>query len=103
MDTDRYFVERQRRDDEADRMMRANKPVMAARQGWPDGALEMCVRLTDDHPGWDVTWLGENTVQGFERPAVYTAYRRRPAARLYGADPCDLSEQIRLAGEAEQS
>jgi hypothetical protein len=75
---------------------------MAKRQAWPSGALEMCERLTYDHPGWDVTWLGENTVQGFERPAMFAAYRRRPAARLFDTDPVALGEEMKLAVSPEE-
>jgi len=54
-------------------MSRRNLRLIAERSGWPPGALETCLRLEGEHPGWRVGWLRENTYPGFERPAGWLA------------------------------
>lgn len=52
---------------------RNNQRLIAERTGWPDGALEACIDLEDRHPGWNVSWMGENVTPGWERPAGFYA------------------------------
>lgn len=52
---------------------RNNQAIIAAALGWPDGALQACADLEDHHPGWHVSWMGENITPGFERPAGFYA------------------------------
>jgi hypothetical protein len=59
------------RDGEA--FARRNQAILAKRTGWPAGALEACSDLEDRFPGWHVSWLAENRIAGFERPAGYWA------------------------------
>jgi hypothetical protein len=54
-------------------LRRKNRAVLAVRQHWPEGALQACQDLEEQHPGWYVSWRGENTTPGFERPAGFYA------------------------------
>jgi hypothetical protein len=54
-------------------LARKNQALFAERFHWPDGALEACRKLEDRFPGWYVSWLPENTIAGFERPAGFWA------------------------------
>lgn len=99
-----------------------NREIIAERCGWPAGILATCVELERRHPGWDMSWLRENTIKGFEHPAGFAATRLgvttlddadelRPGRphqqpRVFTADPVELGERIaameeRVAAEQE--
>ncbi|MEV6350904.1 hypothetical protein [Actinoplanes sp. NPDC051851] len=61
-----------------------NRRLIAERTGWPDGALETCERLDEDHQGWSVMWVAENPGVGREHPAGFSA--TRSGWRLLGGD-----------------
>lgn len=63
------------REDERERLAWNNRQILADRLHWPDGALQACERIERDHPDWSISWLRENTISGFERPAGYRAVR----------------------------
>lgn len=75
-----------------------NRRIIAARVGWPDGALEACEAIERARPDWDPTWRFANVFKGFEAPAGF--YATRHAIRLrgerpvYGADPAALLAAI---------
>lgn len=52
---------------------RRNQAIIAERTRWPAGALTSCWELENRFPGWHVSWLHENQIRGFERPAGYWA------------------------------
>jgi hypothetical protein len=101
-----------------------NRELIAERCGWPDGILPTCVELERQHPGWDVGWLPENRIKGFEREAGFVATRLgatledsdelRPGRphqqpRVFAADPVGLvakmaamEERIAAAVEADR-
>lgn len=54
-------------------LRRNNQRLIAESTGWPDGALKACWELMDRHPGWHVSWMGENVTPGWERPAGFWA------------------------------
>jgi len=60
-------------------LSRRNLKLIAERTGWPDGALQACWDLENRYPGWSVSWLHENTISGFERPAGFWGVYRRQA------------------------
>jgi len=70
--------------EERSRLRRRNQRALAEREGWPAGALEFCHRLEDEFPGWHISWLGENTAKGWERPAGWVA--SRDDVSMVGAD-----------------
>lgn len=83
-------------------LRRANTRILAKRQGWPKGALTACWRLEKAHPGWVLSWMGENTIRGFERPACYWAKRDGiHEAEVRAATPEGVKELILLAPPAE--
>ncbi len=59
-------------------LVKKNQQLLSQRQDWPAGALEACTRLMSKHPGWFVTWMPENTIPGFERPACFVAEYKHP-------------------------
>ncbi|MCM4083025.1 hypothetical protein [Paractinoplanes hotanensis] len=52
-----------------------NRRLLAERLRWPDGALDECLRIEKDRPGFDVCWFREWTVVGFERAEGFHAWR----------------------------
>jgi hypothetical protein len=54
-------------------LRRKNRPILAERLHWPDGAVQACADLEERHPGWRVWWLGENSSPGWELPAGFSA------------------------------
>jgi hypothetical protein len=89
-----------------------NRPIIAARLGWPDGAVETCEQLELAHPGWRVSWCEASTVTGWEHPGGWRAFapdeylvggdelRRLPedgvsrVPHVFGATPAALAERI---------
>jgi hypothetical protein len=87
-----------------------NRRIVAERVGWPDGAVEACERLEREYRGWDVRWLDDWFVKGFERQAGYYAWAtgEQPGTsiwvegeqiwirrqELYGMQPSDLEKQL---------
>lgn len=92
-----------------------NREIIAERCGWPAGILATCVELERRHPGWDVSWMRENTIRGFEREAGFAATRLaemslddsddlRPGRphqqpRVFASDPVELAERIAMMEE----
>ena len=48
-----------------------NRRILAERQDWPDGALEVCESIESEFGDWSPSWMPENTIKGFERPAGF--------------------------------
>jgi hypothetical protein len=80
--------------------------IMAARMGWPRGAIATCESLERRYRGWCVSWMQAWPVKGFEREAGFYAWTAGHAPlvksghggyvkrrELYGAD----AEAIALA------
>lgn len=83
-------------------LRRANTRILAKRLGWPAGALRSCWDMERRHPGWLVTWLGENTTPGFERPAGFWAVRDAiHRAEVFDPAPSRVEELIGAAPPAE--
>ncbi|MCY1141395.1 hypothetical protein OWR29_25635 [Actinoplanes sp. Pm04-4] len=60
-----------------------NRRVLAERLRWPAGALEECLRVEKDRPGYNVSWFREWTVPGFERAEGFYAWRTEDKDPLY--------------------
>lgn len=75
-------------------LARRNQRILAGKFRWPDGALEACWDLENRHPGWRVSWLGENLLPGFERPAGFWAalHDGMHQAEAIRADAAELAE-----------
>jgi hypothetical protein len=70
-----------------------NREILAKRLGWPGGVLAACLDLERRFPGWDVFWLRENTIKGWERPAGFSA-RNLDAwhgCERFAEDPVELA------------
>ncbi|WP_250029295.1 hypothetical protein [Paractinoplanes maris] len=61
-------------DDDVEMALR-NRRLLAERLRWPEGALDECLRIEKDRPGYEVTWFGEWRVPGWEREAGFYAWR----------------------------
>lgn len=79
----------------------ANRRLLAARQGWPEGALEACETIERDQPAWSITW--RTATPGWAdawssqaaQPAGYYATRyEAPRVELYAASPDELAAAI---------
>lgn len=73
-------------------MKRNNQLLLAERLGWPEGALQACWELEDRHPGWHVSWMGENVTPGWERPAGFWAVNDSVAQHAVEAFRVDVRE-----------
>lgn len=40
-------------------MVLRNRRLLAERLGWPEGALDECLQLEEELPGFEVAWFGE--------------------------------------------
>lgn len=72
-------------------LARWNRIVIAARTGWPAGAVEICEAIEQANPGWRVRWRHKHTIPRFERPAGFYA---RGSGVGYGLDFESLSAAI---------
>jgi hypothetical protein len=75
-----------------------NRRVVAERLDWPDGHLETCERLDDEHPGWYTNWHpGDQcfTAMHVVRLLSYRHARARTAEEL----AAKLVEADKLAAE----
>ena len=85
-------------------LRRSNMRIFAKRLSWPAGALQACWDLEKRHPGWLVSWLGENTFAGFERPAGYRGVREGfHRAEVFATEPAKLAELIDSAPPPEHN
>lgn len=75
-------------------LARRNRPLLAERLGWPQGALADCERIDRERPGWTAWYHAENTIRGFERPAEFVADREEDGVRLSAADADKLLAEI---------
>ena len=77
-------------------LARKNQTLLAGRLRWPVGALAACWDLENRFPGWRVSWLGENTHKGFERPAGFWATWDVDGhhAELFRRDAGELAERL---------
>jgi hypothetical protein len=67
-----------------------------AKSGWPDGALDFCLRMTSEQ--WHVTWEHECTTKGFERPAGFRAIRQGyHEVKIYGPTAEGIERAIEQA------
>ncbi len=73
-----------------------NRQLVAARTGWPVGALEMCEHLDDVHPGWTVHWRAYLNIPGWYHPPGYIA-RRQSSGYVCGEDPAALVAAMKRA------
>jgi hypothetical protein len=79
---------------QAERLARrlTNRKLFA--RGWPAGALDECVRLEREHPGWWVTW----TPDGYcASPADVAPCELRRNREVISPDPAELTRQIAAA------
>ena len=73
-----------------------NRRLFAQRENWPDGALDACVAVDRDNPGWYTTWHAGGAGAGsWERPGFYALprYHRHKPGWAYGAS----AEEVRHA------
>ena len=81
---------------------RRNARLIAARTGWPAGAIEACEDLAHQYPGLTVAWMPANATEGFEREPGFYAWRsgdnplRRGERRYewYGATAAELGRVL---------
>lgn len=73
---------------------RRNQAIIAERTRWPEGALQKCWDLENRFPGWHVSYLHENLIKGFERPAGWWAVldSGRHQADIFRTDLAELAE-----------
>lgn len=84
------------------RLASRNRVILSERLNWPRGAVSACVRLEQRNHGWEVSWMGENTVKGFERPAGFWGVRDgRHDAEAFAETADGLEELIEAAPPAE--
>jgi hypothetical protein len=78
-----------------------SQKILAERQRWPDGALQACWDLELRHPRWRVSWLAENTIRGFERPAGYWAILSNSlhSAEVFREDLAELEQVMESVPE----
>lgn len=55
-------------------LARRNMRLIAAREGWPAGAIDACEQMEDSHCGLVVTWFPKNSTKGFERAEGFYAW-----------------------------
>jgi hypothetical protein len=75
-------------------LVRHNRRVLAERLNWPEGAVEACDRIDDEHPGWYSSYRHAYR----DQPAGYYAHHHVEfGARwhVHGYTPDDLHERIR--------
>jgi hypothetical protein len=79
-------------------LQRHNRRVLAERLRWPDGTLETCEELEQEHPAWHVFWGDDEpawTAWHYERRRFYRNARGATVAELVA----NMAEQDRLAAE----
>jgi hypothetical protein len=73
-----------------------NRRVIAEREFWPRGAVQMCEHLDAVHPGWTAHWYPENKIKGWEHPAGYRA-SHPSSGYVCGEDPAALEAAMARA------
>jgi len=95
--TDRYYQARLE-------LFNHNRRILSKRLGWPEGALEVCERLSAENPGWYFNWTVGNTLSGWERPA---GFQFQPPEKHYHGNQwryCkDEEELVRRVAEYKDS
>lgn len=71
-----------------------NRQLIAERLDWPDGALDACIAIENDHPQWAVYWVSGTTVSEPRRGYRAVAQVRWRIARAFGETPEELREAI---------
>lgn len=56
-------------------MFERNRDLLAARTGWPPGALDSVRAIEKANPGYSVSWFNDWTLPGWERAAGFYAWR----------------------------
>lgn len=69
-----------------------NRRILAERLGWPDGAVEACESVDDEHPGWHTTWAAGNDQRA--RTGYYATRRGDRGSWVYGATTDELAAAI---------
>lgn len=69
-------------------MCERNRELIAARLGWPAGAVDSVRAIEQACPGWTVAWFGDWTLPGWERAAGFYAWRTgdQPGHMAYRGD-----------------
>lgn len=75
-----------------DDLRERNREILAARLGWPDGAIEEVRELEESHPGYSVYWgTGRLTSP---RPGYYASLPDERAGIFYGATAGELDAKL---------
>ena len=83
-----------------------NRELLAARLGWPDGALGACRQVEAQHPGWHVWWTRHPWRRDGHAPSLpaYGAARVEPHCgdqNVYAVTPDALAPLIAEAARQD--
>lgn len=74
-----------------------NRRTIAERLHWPEGALEACEQIEQDHPEWYPNWSAGGWPI-YQEPGFYALRwnnRERMERPVYGADPEQLAAALK--------
>lgn len=84
-----YVAEEESKRRAGTQLRHKNLLLFAERLGWPDGAVEVCRRVENEHPPWLAMWTGA----GFQ--AWRTGSHWTTRYTVTGADEAELLAAIR--------